>query len=587
LNDPNPVLMDISGNLNDLNIVVPKAAYITVHGNMENSSFAGQNLHDYDLTSINVSGQIYDRSVVTYEKDVFLPTAFDSDAKLNNFIISLFDSAGNRLFSPANTPVFSYNRDTHQMSFTGQFSSDAADKLTGQLYQAQRDAYGRPEIDPLTGRALAVVPVTFIDPSSINYFVPNTMGLPSPNLAGYSISGPGTFQLTAASITLADPQNQGISSAGAAINPYLVHYGQTGANIEITTTSGDLSMFASTINTVMGGDITIQSAGAVNLGTREDFGFSAPNRGVYTESGGNVKITAAGDISVYGSRIATFDGGNINVQSTGGSVDAGNGSASDITLALFRVDPVTENLQTMTTIFNGSGIMALTLPLVLTAVNPDGSLVTLHTDPNAQPGDISINAYWNITASQGGIVQESLNGNLGSGPKITLSAGSRDTSGNIVSTGDIDVSGSGVIGGAVKLDATGAIKGLVIGRQDISINAVQSFSGTVLSGGTANVSAGTTVSGTIVAVGGVNVGGGATVNANLISSSVSVGGGQAQSTLAPTTATAASTAAAGTASNDAKEQALGTDTDQKKDDLNKKELPRLVRRVGRVTAILP
>jgi filamentous hemagglutinin family protein len=585
LNDPIPVVMNISGNLNDMNIVLPKQATITVGGNMENSSFSGQNLHSGDVTSITVTGQLFDRASVTYEQlGSALPVAFNSDAKLSAFIAGLFDANGNPLFPPAGEPVFFYNPVTLQLAFTGSLTEGTAATLTGPIYQAQLDAFGRPEV--VNGHALAVVPATFIDPALINYFVANTMNLPSPNLGGYGISGPGTFNLTAGSMTLADPQDQGVSSFGASRNPNLAPYAQTGANINITTTSGDLSMFASTINTLMGGNITIISAGAVGLGTAEDFGFSAPNRGVYTEAGGNVSVTAVGDINLYGSRIATFDGGNITVASTGGSVDAGNGTASDINLSLYQIDPVSQQLLTINTTFSGSGIEALTLPLTLTEVDQSGVSTTLHSDPNAQPGNITVSAYHDITASEGGIVQEPLNGNEGGGPAVTLTAGTRDASGHVASVGNIDVTGSGVIGGAVTLNATGSIAGLVIGRQATTVTAVQSFSGTVLSGGTANLSAGGSISGTVFAVGAISVGGGATVSANLQSSSVSVGGGQAQSTLAPATASSTSTAAAGAESNDAK-TATGSDSGQAGDDPLHKKLPLLARLVKRVTVILP
>jgi filamentous hemagglutinin family protein len=583
-----PVSMDISGNISDLNIVLPKPATINVHGSLENSSFAGQNLSPNDVTSITVSGRIYDRSDVTYEQlETGLPQAFDSDHKINTFIANLFDASGNRLFSPASTPAFAYNATTHQLAFTGHLTADVAAKLTGPLYQAQVDSSGRPLINPLTGKALAVIPVNFVDPGIINYFVEQTKDLPNPNLGGLSLAGPGTFRISASSMTLGDPQNQGISSVGASINSSLLAYGRNGANLDITTTVGDLNMFASTINTLMGGNITVNCAGSVELGTQETFGFSAPNRGVYTVAGGDVAVKAVGDINLYGSRIATFDGGNIAVTSTAGSVDAGNGTSSDIAIVSFLVDPATGQLTRVVTIFNGSGIQALTLPLQLTALDDSGHQVVLHTDPNAQPGNIDVNAYRNITASQGGIVQEPLNGNAGAGPTVTLTAGTRDASGKVVSVGNIDLSGAGVIGGSVKVDATGSATGLVIGRQDINITAVNNFSGTVLSGGTANISAGGTVSGTVIGVSGVSVGGGATVTANLLSTSVSVGGGQSQSTLGAASASATSTAAAGTASSDFKEQATSPTAAQRDEDLQKKKLPLLTRRVSRVTVLLP
>src|SRR5207245_2438388 len=108
-----------------------------------------------------------------------------------------------------------------------------------------------------------------------------------------------------------------------------------------------------------------------------------------------------------------------------------------------------------------------------------------------------------ITANQGGILQSVLNGNLLPGPKITLVAGTRPDAGPVAYPGNIALGDSGVIGGTVNLDANGDITGLIISRQDSTINAAQSFSGTVLSGGTANLAAGGSVSGTIIGIGGV------------------------------------------------------------------------------------
>ena len=59
----------------------------------------------------------------------------------------------------------------------------------------------------------------------------------------------------------------------------------------------------------------------------------------------------------------------------------------------------------------------------------------------------------------------------------------------------------------MNVTANGNINGLVISRQNTTINAAQSFSGTVLSGGTANLAAGGSISGTIVGVGGISASG--------------------------------------------------------------------------------
>ena len=89
-------------------------------------------------------------------------------------------------------------------------------------------------------------------------------------------------------------------------------------------------------------------------------------------------------------------------------------------------------------------------------------------------------------------------------------------------------------------------------------------------------------------VGGISASGGQGVTASLVGQNVSVGGGQAQSTLGTAAPTATSQSAAAQASSDTKEQlasntAVAADDDKKK----KAKAPVLTRRTGRVTVILP
>jgi len=132
------------------------------------------------------------------------------------------------------------------------------------------------------------------------------------------------------------------------------------------------------------------------------------------------------------------------------------------------------------------------------------------------------------------------------------------------------------------------VRGLIVSRQNSTVNAAQSFSGTVLSGGTANISATAgTISGTVVGIGGVSASGGGGITASLLGQNVSVAGSAGQSTLGTSaTATTASQAAAQQANTEAQQQVAKNDTpddDQKKKD----KRPVLTRRVGRVTVILP
>ena len=213
-------------------------------------------------------------------------------------------------------------------------------------------------------------------------------------------------------------------------------------------------------------------------------------------------------------------------------------------------------------------------------------------DSATVPGNITvITPQGSIFASQGGILQEALNGNVSAGPTIDIEAGTPGPSGfgssdTPVYVGDINLGDSGVIGGTVNVKATGKITGLVISRQNSDVTAPTVGSLTVLAGGTANVSAQNSGSGsgiTIIGAQGVNASGVGS-SATLLGQNVSVNGGAAQSTLGTSaTATSASQSAAGTASTDAKQEVA---SDNEDDDQKKKKHPTL-QRIKRVTVILP
>ena len=62
LDDPNPVLINISGSVSDLNLYSPKAVQMFVAGNIIDSSVSTLNLHPTDTTIISAGGEILDHS---------------------------------------------------------------------------------------------------------------------------------------------------------------------------------------------------------------------------------------------------------------------------------------------------------------------------------------------------------------------------------------------------------------------------------------------------------------------------------------------------------------------------------------------
>ena len=114
-------------------------------------------------------------------------------------------------------------------------------------------------------------------------------------------------------------------------------------------------MISSQIATFNGGDITINAGGAVNVGSQQQFTSDDTPKGIYSAHGGNVSVTAFGNIEVNGSRIASYDGGDVFVESKTGFVDAGAGAKGFFFVP--RTDPNTGAVDQDR--FFGSGILAL------------------------------------------------------------------------------------------------------------------------------------------------------------------------------------------------------------------------------------
>jgi filamentous hemagglutinin family protein len=649
LNNLNPVSIDVSGNMQNLTLYTTKETQITVGGDMINANFSGQNLHPNDITSITVGGQIFYSSPYAF---VFLPSSIPNlpssalppgmantwesifkllvdaqklanvaipDGTLSSELLNLAQNSGafyaNTLFSSGDVfskpeltgnPGFVYNPATGRLGWKGPLSQAIVSALTAQSLTVL--VYGKDGF-PVTET------VQNPDGTYVTHFKTQTVSwAPADQITalyqaaqqssttiqyGLRVGGPGQFDVHAGSISLGN--SYGILSEGVVDvqTPYgsataqdvahdryanLASVTDVGAKLNVTV-DGDLDMLTSTIASMGGGDVNVTSTGgSMNLGSQELFGDATRQIGfgVYSSGRGDVTVTALGNININGSRVAAYDGGDIYIKSLEGDVNAGSGAANQIQVGLSYVDPATGQAQLYSEAVFGSGIVANTL------VHPDqvpGS--------SSLPGDITVlTPRGSIFASQGGILQEALNGNFAGGPTVTLVAGTKPSSpgANDGYIGNIDLGTSGVIGGTVNADASGDIIGLVISRQSSTINAAGTFSGTVLSGGAANLSAGSiSGSSTIIGVGGVSISGSLGSGAQVLGQNVSVNGGTAQSTLG-TTAAASTTSqsAANTATSDAEKQVASNDNSDEDDKKKKgKGGPALSHRVGRVTVLLP
>ncbi len=527
LNNPNPVVLDISGSIESFSLTVPTFADINVGGNTYNFGFVGQNLSPAQTTFINVAGSITYRGDQTGETLSSVISSGTFDDILGGY--------------PALAGALSYDPVTGAISFIGVMSSGTEQSLLNPT-----DANGNAIF---TGAQLTA----WQGAISQLYSTSQNASLGDNGLA---LAGPGTFDINATSIDL------GISGgitvlaptpALAAISPY-------GANIKVTTI-GDLAMTTTTIaNESLLGGITLNVGGTLDVGGQlTAFGDPDAPKGIFTTSGGSISVTANGDVNVDGSRIAAYDGGNINIESLNGDVNAGTGGEGFVTFNALQLDPATGQLVSLPASIPGSGILATTV---------FGSDATL--------GNITINAPdGNVNASYGGVLQIAFNGESSPNNFVQINAGE-----------DITATGSGVIGSNIKLEAGGDITGLIIGSQSVNIGSLGNVSVTAFSGGNVNINASGTVSGTVIGGSSVDVSGDS-ITASLISSSVSASGdtsgasiGVPQSTAAQPVAQTADNAVTATSKTDD----FSDDDDEKK---KKGKSISLAQKTGQVTVLLP
>jgi filamentous hemagglutinin family protein len=623
---PTPIELNIGGDMDYVLLGVPEAAQISVGGNMNNSRFQGMNLAAGDVTSINVAGDIYNRSIFTDLEGV-------TPAEAAN-LMYLADAYNTSIPNTTLATSFYYNPTTQTLTYqniSGVTLLNVLKLLNNLTYQVTIN--GVPQwSDPYDTIPLLQNVSVLGDPNvagTVAHALLNQYNLlgaipNNSNASGFIIGGGGQFDITARSMDLGT--SAGILSKGVGLYkvgssyPLASLFGDggvfdNGANISVTTTGnhsangdlignansdlyvtsgnlvGDLNLFSSSIATLNGGNVSINVGGDANAGSAVFSVNTLGVRGIYTTAQGDVSLIANGDVNVNGSRIATYDGGNVTVESMNGSINAGTGASLPVAVQGYYEDPVTHIVYSTNPQIPFSGILALTFP----------TRDAFYPAPPATLGNILVEApNGSVNANAAGILQIPLNNSTYPDATTTVLAGYelRDAMGNPVSAANladgtpvlisadrnINASGSGVIAGNANLDASGSINGLIFSRGNININAQQNINVTAFGQGNVNVSSsGGTISGTIIGVGAVSVSG-SSVDASLISANVS-GSTTGQSGLGQ--GTAANAASQGLANNDTAQAAAASD--QSADDEKKKKGKQigLAQKVSRVTVILP
>lgn len=539
LNDPSLVTLNISGDINNLVLELPTAANVNVGGNTYNFGLYAQNLSPSAVTSINVAGNITYRSLLTA---ISLPTALPSE---------MLDLSATT--DPITVgKVLSYDPATLSLTFQGPMNStDLTYLLNPTVYVL--DSSGQPVLNGNGVAETTALTLTAAQQTAFQQlYTASQTAVVGGN--GLHVSGPGLFKVTTGGNMDLGIAN-GISVTGP--TPNLTPISLDGANLDIQV-GGDLSMTTTAIqNDSLSGGINLQVGGSMDVGGQNSLlNLGVQARGIFTTGGGDVTVVANGDINVDGSRIATFDGGNVSVTSQTGDVNAGSGGLGFVPVSFPEVTSG-GTLQVVNTSISGSGIMAVT---------PGES--------SAPVGNVTVVATkGSINADLGGVEQIAFNHNVPPDGFIDLQAGQ-----------NINAGGSGVIGSNIKVKAGGSISGVFVGTGGVNINAGNNFSGTIVGSSLVSVNAGGTVSGTIIGGESVSVSGESIV-ASLIGTTVSTTG---DSSGASEGVSSAGVAQEATKVADDISATVSSAGDQDTDgELKKRKTIPLSQKVGHVTVILP
>ncbi len=472
-NNPTPIDLNIGGDMSLVSLSVPEAAQINVAGNMNNCGFQGMNLAANDVTSIQVGGNINNASTFTTINlnNVSGGTAPDFTI-LGQAITppgqpSAATLASSFFYDPA-TGVLTY-RTIPGVSLASVLN--LLQHLTIQTYIKGVPQWADPPDNtiPIT-EPFPVAAISATDAAALLAQVAVAGAVPAnDSLAGFIIGGGGKFNISARNIDLGT--TAGIESLGVGFDtfgnnfPLANLFGNggvfnRGADISVTAQQ-NLTMFSSSIASLNSGNVSVDAGGNVTLGSSQFTVNAAGARGIYTTSGGDISVIGGGSVDLNGSRIATYNGGNITVESLNGDVNAGTGASVPVSIEAFYEDPTTHDVFKDSPQQPFAGIAALTFD---------------DTDPNfpAPPailGNILVEApNGDVNANVSGIIQIPLNHQSYPNAVTAVLAGSelRDSSGNPLTAADL---GTPTVQGNLATAAAGeGGQTVVIGTQHIEVS---------------------------------------------------------------------------------------------------------------------
>lgn len=383
--DAAPALVTAGGDITQLSLRLPKAAQIVAGGDIRDLTFQGQNLNSTDVTSISAGRDITYTTPYGGGSAISIggPGSVDLLAGRN---ISLGTSQGvvttGNLLNP-NLPT-SQGADLTLVTGLGMspdFTTFLQDIIVpSPTYQAELVSYVE-TLQGSTGLSFAAAEANFqgltqdqqrplIDSVFFNELL----------LSGRAASGSTTpVEALARGYAAIDDLYPGSRSAAPGAIP--------GAY------AGNLTLDFSRIYTLSGGNITlVVPGGSIDVGLANPPSLisdrSASTLGIVAQGAGNVDIYAKSSVNVNASRIFTLGGGNIEIWSNEGSIDAGRGSKT----AVSAPPP--------TVLINSDGSVTLDF----SGAASGSGIATIQTNPSFALGNVDLFApVGSIDAGDAGI----------------------------------------------------------------------------------------------------------------------------------------------------------------------------------------
>jgi filamentous hemagglutinin len=387
--DALPALVTAGRDINSLNISIPKAAQISAGRDIIDLTYAGQNLNALDLTLLSAGRDFIDSlSKVTDVVQLGGPGALDVVAGRNVDLglsegITTIGNLKNPNLPTAQGADLTVVAGLTQAADFGGFLKNIIEPSS--VYQQTLVNY----VEAQTGDS-GLTPAQAID--AFTAFTVNRQRALIDQvffnellLSGREAnSTPGAgFTRGYAAIDALFPMSRTATLAPGTISPY----------------AGDLSLTFSRLYTISGGGISLLvPGGQIDVGLANP-PPGAPIRqpsqlGIVAQGAGDVDIYSKSDVLVNASRIFTLGGGNILIWSDEGSIDAGRGSKSSLSVPPPQIvfDALGNATLSLSGAVAGSGIRTIQIDPTVPAGNVD--LIAPVGTVNA--GDAGIGAAGNI-----------------------------------------------------------------------------------------------------------------------------------------------------------------------------------------------